>query len=615
MSLKGITAAARAVLPAFLAILVCFEANTSMATGIRTVAVSYFDNTGGNADLDPLRKGLADMLITDLSNVKAIRIVEREKLEAILKEIRLGEGKFIDPATAQRLGKGLGAQYVLTGSYVEQGSLMRIDARLVRVESGEIIMAEQVTGGKGEFFAMEKDLANLLVSRLGVNLTRIEKVRLDQVPTESFGAVLSYSKGLDALDRNDNADAERNLTEAIRLDPEFDWARRLLEKLTAVLQEVDAAEVRDAAAKLLRVRAVLSGGSGDATQYEFLLGRLGRFRETDATKDCEYPGVFRIGGSLSDWASVLLNFLPSCSREETTRPLRRDPECRTPYDFRRLREYLLAKDEATARALRWTEGSTECLLQSALENKSGSCDIGYLDANEDGGSTVFPYGHIVADTCQWMGEVGYIDEALDILGDLRRSPRMNMPLDAFVDTRMEARRKRCMEKSRGRQSTAPGMGGVPENESANCESSSARRSLKRDIAYQRFLVDYREAQLLISKLDLAGAAETLQRAIAASRVTLDGYRFRELNSPDGAFPFLPDAIALLRDIQATLLDEERLKKARRQYGLLMRRKDACDKTIEELRRGPLPGAERSLRSEEAWRNLRAMPGLLANIEK
>ena len=48
----------------------------------RIVAISYFDNTSGTKEYDPLSKGLADMLITDLSNVKSLKIVEREKLES-----------------------------------------------------------------------------------------------------------------------------------------------------------------------------------------------------------------------------------------------------------------------------------------------------------------------------------------------------------------------------------------------------------------------------------------------------------------------------------------------------------------------------------------------------
>ena len=45
-------------------------------SGTETVAVSYFDNTSDIEEFNPLSKGLADMLITDLSNIKSINIVE-----------------------------------------------------------------------------------------------------------------------------------------------------------------------------------------------------------------------------------------------------------------------------------------------------------------------------------------------------------------------------------------------------------------------------------------------------------------------------------------------------------------------------------------------------------
>ena len=71
-----------------------------------TVAVSYFDNNTGKAEYDPLAKGLADMLITDLGQVRALRVVEREKLNQILAELKLSRSKFIDPKTAQRSARG-----------------------------------------------------------------------------------------------------------------------------------------------------------------------------------------------------------------------------------------------------------------------------------------------------------------------------------------------------------------------------------------------------------------------------------------------------------------------------------------------------------------------------
>jgi len=134
----------------------------------QTVAISYFDNTSGLEEYNPLSKGLADMLITDLSNVKSIQIVEREKLESLLKEIELGEGKFMDESTAQKLGKGLGAGYILTGSYFIMGETMRIDARLVNVGTGEVSMGEEITGKTKTFFELEKDLVHKLISSLSL---------------------------------------------------------------------------------------------------------------------------------------------------------------------------------------------------------------------------------------------------------------------------------------------------------------------------------------------------------------------------------------------------------------------------------------------------------------
>ena len=75
-----------------------------------TVAITYFDNTGGEASMEKLKKGLADMLISDLSNVRMLKIVERDKLESILKEQKLSNTKEFDPATAAKIGKLLGAK-------------------------------------------------------------------------------------------------------------------------------------------------------------------------------------------------------------------------------------------------------------------------------------------------------------------------------------------------------------------------------------------------------------------------------------------------------------------------------------------------------------------------
>src|SRR5689334_9941073 len=46
--------------------------------------VVYFDNLTGKSEHDVMRKGLADMIITDLVAYDGVTVVERDKLEAVL---------------------------------------------------------------------------------------------------------------------------------------------------------------------------------------------------------------------------------------------------------------------------------------------------------------------------------------------------------------------------------------------------------------------------------------------------------------------------------------------------------------------------------------------------
>src|SRR5215468_12527125 len=112
----------------------------------RTIAIAYFDNNTGDAELDPLRKGLADMLITDLGNVTSLQIVERDKLNQVLGELKLSKSKFIDPRTAQKLGKGLAAEFIMTGAYIVAGETLRVDVRVVEVKTGKVAAADKVEG-------------------------------------------------------------------------------------------------------------------------------------------------------------------------------------------------------------------------------------------------------------------------------------------------------------------------------------------------------------------------------------------------------------------------------------------------------------------------------------
>jgi TolB-like protein len=202
-----------------------------------TVAVSYFDNNTGKAEYDPLAKGLADMLITDLGQLRALRVVEREKLNQILTELKLSRSKFIDPKTARRLGKGLAAQFILSGGYTLVGDTIRIDARVFNVETGAVLTSERVEGKKDEFFALEKDIADLLIKALEVKLASAERSKLRANATQSFEAWSSYAAGLDAQDRGDAAAARAAYAKALAADPNYRAARNATERLAAIFAQ------------------------------------------------------------------------------------------------------------------------------------------------------------------------------------------------------------------------------------------------------------------------------------------------------------------------------------------------------------------------------------------
>ncbi|TNF23417.1 MAG: hypothetical protein EP329_27610 [Deltaproteobacteria bacterium] len=217
----------------------------------KAVAITYFDNHSGDADVAPLARGLADMLITDLAQVSTVRIVERSRLNAVLAELTLSESPFVDPASAQRLGRGLAAQYILTGGFLVAGDTLRVDARLIEVETGVVAAGRKVEGKKSEFFAIEKELVDLLVGELKLTLSFSEKAQLRRNATESFDAWHHYSRGLFALDEGQPDEALAEFRAALLADPRYQAAKDATERLRVLIAR--DVEARDKATdKLVR---------------------------------------------------------------------------------------------------------------------------------------------------------------------------------------------------------------------------------------------------------------------------------------------------------------------------------------------------------------------------
>jgi TolB-like protein len=199
------------------------------AAGPATVMVLYFDNDTGDASLAYLGKGLADMMITDLATVPAIQVVERERLEALLKELKLQRTKYFDPRTAQQIGKGVGARFAVAGSFTALAPEMRIDVRVIEIASGRVVKTSRAVGKKEQFFELQTRLVAQLVDGLsavlgGADLGKANESaaaqRVDDVET-----AVAYAQALDASDRGDLQGASQQMQQVMQRAPAFPLAR------------------------------------------------------------------------------------------------------------------------------------------------------------------------------------------------------------------------------------------------------------------------------------------------------------------------------------------------------------------------------------------------------
>ncbi len=218
-----------------------------------TIAVLYFDVQAADPGMTVLRKGLAQMLVTDLVETERWTIVERSRLEAVLGEQKLQATTKMDRATVARVGKLLGARWLVLGSVVVMAGSARLDAHLIDVETGAMVGASKASGKDDDFFGLEARLAEQLRKALEARTTppgvapsnatespgaespgaaadraaRTQTARgrrLRRPAKLSLATARRYATALDLGDRGDVKGARKGLEAVVAEAPEFELA-------------------------------------------------------------------------------------------------------------------------------------------------------------------------------------------------------------------------------------------------------------------------------------------------------------------------------------------------------------------------------------------------------
>ncbi len=204
------------------------------------VAVLPFANGGSygqdREDFEALEVGLQQMLMTELAVDDQLRIIERSQLRQLIEEQDLGASGRVDANTAARLGRLVGARYMILGGFTDLYGDFRIDARVVNVETGEIVKTERVRNKREQIYDLVVDLAGQV--RDGLDLPPLSRQAMQQreqrqereVPQE---AVRLYVKGLLYQDRGDSERAAELFRRAVNEYPDYTEATEALRQVSS----------------------------------------------------------------------------------------------------------------------------------------------------------------------------------------------------------------------------------------------------------------------------------------------------------------------------------------------------------------------------------------------
>jgi TolB-like protein len=194
---------------------------STQAPEANTVAVMPFGYTGTNVQIQPLSRGFAQLVVTDLAKSRQIRVLERERMQAMMNEMRLSDSGRADPQAALRSGRMLRASRVVQGTLTERGSDLLVSAAVVDVASAGVAASTNNSDALNRLFDLEKQVVLSIFTNLGIQLSDQERAAIAQRPTQNLQAFLAYSRGLEAQDRGDYSGARDAFGEAAGLDPSF----------------------------------------------------------------------------------------------------------------------------------------------------------------------------------------------------------------------------------------------------------------------------------------------------------------------------------------------------------------------------------------------------------
>ena len=193
-----------------------------------SLSIMYFENLTGDESLDHWKKAISDLLITDLTQSKYIKVMSAESLFNTLSKMNMQEAKSYSSDVLKEIAAQGGVEHVLVGKIMKSADAFRIDTVLQKASTGEIIGSERVEGkGEESFFPMVDELTTKIKRSFRLSAEEIAgdiDKEVGRITTSTPEALKYYVDARKYHNKGDYNQSIQLMKKAVAIDPDFAMA-------------------------------------------------------------------------------------------------------------------------------------------------------------------------------------------------------------------------------------------------------------------------------------------------------------------------------------------------------------------------------------------------------
>jgi len=185
------------------------------------VAVLALKSHSPSLRLQPMEGGFADILQGSLGALKYIRLVERKELYRVLEEQKLTISQLTDPENALKIGRLLGAERLVYGSFLELENQLRLDVRIVETKTAVILQSQSISGPTEEFDSLLEELAMRLADDLIIVLAENTRRLVESAsPARGIEAAIHWANAEHSFLQGRWVESAQHSERALLLEPD-----------------------------------------------------------------------------------------------------------------------------------------------------------------------------------------------------------------------------------------------------------------------------------------------------------------------------------------------------------------------------------------------------------